>query len=87
MPLKKGWSRKSVSENIQASRDEGKPQKQAIAIALQTARAAAQKAGRPEAGPGPRPDDGSPEANEERATRRRERLARMGRRLGGMAQG
>jgi len=33
----------------------GKPQKQAVAIALNTARTAAAKAGKPSKGPGPNP--------------------------------
>jgi len=37
MPLKKGKSDKAVSKNISMLMDEGKPQKQAIAIALRQA--------------------------------------------------
>ena len=38
MPLKKGSSRKTVSSNIRTEIAAGKPQRQAIAIALSTAR-------------------------------------------------
>ena len=47
MPLKKGYSRRSISSNIRTERAAGKPQKQAVAIALNTATRAANRAGKP----------------------------------------
>lgn len=38
MPLVKGKSQKVVSKNIKTEMEHGKPQKQAVAIAMETAR-------------------------------------------------
>ena len=43
MPLKKGSSRKTISENIKTEMAAGKPRKQAVAIALGTARRSKRK--------------------------------------------
>jgi hypothetical protein len=51
MPLKMGYSRKSIGKNIKAEEKTGRPRKQAIAIALSTARKAAEKAGKPSKAP------------------------------------
>ena len=51
MPLTKGYSRKSIGTNISTEEKAGKPRKQAIAIALNVARKAAMKAGKPAKAP------------------------------------
>ena len=38
MPLAKGKSKKTISKNVKTEMEHGKPQKQAVAIALNTAR-------------------------------------------------
>lgn len=43
MPLKKSTSKKAVSKNIKTEMEAGKPQKQAVAIALEVQRRAKKK--------------------------------------------
>jgi hypothetical protein len=43
MPLHKGKSKKLIGENIKIEESAGKPKKQAVAIALETARKAGAK--------------------------------------------
>jgi hypothetical protein len=44
MPLKKGKSKKTVSSNVKKLRGEGYPQRQAVAIAMNTAGKSKKKA-------------------------------------------
>jgi hypothetical protein len=46
MPLKQGYSQKSVSKNIVREMKAGKPKKKAVAIALNVAKKAKKKAGK-----------------------------------------
>lgn len=46
IPLKKGYSRKTIGANIKTEQAAGKPHKQAVAIALNVAKDAKKKAGK-----------------------------------------
>ena len=46
MPMKKGYGKKTVSKNIKTEMAAGKPQKQAVAIALNVAKKSKPKAAR-----------------------------------------
>lgn len=46
MPLKKGYSKKTIGKNIATEMRRGRPQKQAVAIAFSVARTAKRKARR-----------------------------------------
>jgi len=46
MPLVKGYSKKSISKNIKREMAAGKSQKQAVAIAMSTAKTAKKKRGK-----------------------------------------
>jgi len=47
MPLKKSKSKKAISSNIKTEMEHGKPQKQAVAIALNVARKSGAKIPKP----------------------------------------
>ena len=51
MPLVKSASKEAFRKNVKTEMAHGKPQKQAVAVALSTARTAAKAAGKPSKAP------------------------------------
>jgi hypothetical protein len=51
MPMTKGYSKKSIGKNIAMEMKSGKPQKQAVAMALNMATKSAKAAGKPSKAP------------------------------------
>lgn len=51
MPIAKGYGQKSISKNIANEMKAGKPQRQAVAIAMSVAEKAAKDAGKPNKAP------------------------------------
>jgi hypothetical protein len=51
MPMKKGYSDKTIGKNISMEMKSGKPQKQAVAMALGMASKSAKAAGKPSKAP------------------------------------
>ncbi len=51
MPMKQGYSKKTIGKNIAMEMKSGKPQKQAVAMALSMAGKSAKTAGKPSKAP------------------------------------
>ncbi len=51
MPMKQGYSKKTIGKNIAMEMKSGKPQKQAVAMALGMATKSAKAAGKPSKAP------------------------------------